>query len=233
MDFVQAASYAAALPQGRPDVAGVLYLLVCSQGFAVAWSDASRVVCSQPIAWDNPESGNILSRYVGTLYRPKMGLYQVDKTIKFDHLLQSEIKWRIQAKGVSYIGDRLRSSPAYGKQTFVWRAKRLEDLEEEDLTYIIKDCWANSSKRYREIDLYDKVRGVRGFAQMLVGEKIPELTTSDLHSGAAHDVPKRNKERLVLATSGDPLSHRSSLLQFFKAMYDVVQSASLDLFSLE
>jgi hypothetical protein len=96
------------------------------------------------------------------------------------------------------------------------------------------------------------VRDVRGFARVLVGEKVmveaqegkepTALQTSTLHSGkdspvakatGAGDVPKREKERLVLATTGDPLSHRSSLLQFFKAMYDVVQSASLDLFSLE
>jgi hypothetical protein len=54
-DLNQAASYATVLPLARPDVAGVLYFVVCKTGFVVAWSDASRIVCT------NFKNGTILN----------------------------------------------------------------------------------------------------------------------------------------------------------------------------
>jgi hypothetical protein len=139
-----------------------------------------------------------------TLYNPLEDLPQVDSTVQLRHG-KGVVDWKIKADGVWYIGKRLRSSPAYGKQTFVWTATQEGGSNN---TYIIKDCWANSSKRYREVKLYEKVWGVRGFAQKLMkegkGDEIePELTTSALHSGensvvkcAKGPVPIRKKERI-------------------------------------
>jgi hypothetical protein len=118
-DLIQAASYATVLPHGRPNLAGVLYLLVCKTGFVVAWSDASRIVCSQFKEWDD-QNAQILFRYVLTLYDPVEGLPQVDTTVQLRRHDNGEFDWRIKAGGVWYIGEILRSSPAYGKQTTVW-----------------------------------------------------------------------------------------------------------------
>jgi hypothetical protein len=190
-DLIQAVGYASTCPEGRPEVAGMLYLIVCSEGYVLAWSDASRVVHSDYVNWSDKDWLNCLYRYVCTLYQPVPSLTQVDKTIELVEQVEgtNDIWWRIMANKECFLAKKLHSTPAYGKQTFVWitqpeMPKDLKNGENHKLqTYIIKDSWPNVSRRYREIDLYDKVKGVRGFAQL-------RESTSKLEGTRRHPYPE-------------------------------------------
>ena len=141
-DIIQSRGYASRMPESRPDLAGVLYIVACKKEVKFCWSDASRAVQSPSLRWfaeDKDEFDDntlkYLFRFVKTLYTPLPDFTQIDPTVRLVSGDDEKIaKWAVKIKGTNetFIGTRLCSSPAYGRQTYVMKAHKYDDGESSD-----------------------------------------------------------------------------------------------------
>ena len=105
------------MPESRPDLAGVLYIVACKKEVKFCWSDASRAVQSPSLRWfaeDKDEFDDntlkYLFRFVKTLYTPLPDFTQIDPTVRLVSGDDEKIaKWAVKIKGTNetFIGTRL------------------------------------------------------------------------------------------------------------------------------
>ena len=136
-DNNQSRGYASHMPEARPDLTGVLYLIMSKEKCRICWSDVSSAVQGLSFPWfieGRDEFDDValqyLFRFVKTLYTPLPEFTQIDPTVKFvdcDNDENPSWAFKLKGKAEEFVGTRLSSSPAYGRQTFVLRARKDDD----------------------------------------------------------------------------------------------------------
>ena len=123
--------------EAHPDLAGILCLITSKERCMICWSDASRAVQEPSFSWfveGKDEFDDValqyLFRLVKTLHTPLLAFTQIEPTIIFvncDDDKNPSCAFKLKVKVEELIGTKLSSSPAYGRQTFVLRARKDDD----------------------------------------------------------------------------------------------------------
>jgi len=231
---MQVVHYVDILMRYRPDKSRVLSLTSNQKSFAFYTADACGTNCSERFEWKT----NIphILRFIYTLYsRPHQ-----DPSFPLDQplLTERQPKWEF-----NFLNKRYRVSPFFarkgpGRRT--WLAAGTQ-VGTKDFR-VVKDMWRDVGRRYEEGALLDRIHAkgcVPGVVR--VAEKGPILTddrtplkTRPIHyrdGGQAADnsleVPSdaltREKQRLIMGSSGSRLSSCKTVLHFLKVMYDTLE----------
>ncbi|KAJ8507951.1 hypothetical protein ONZ45_g9729 [Pleurotus djamor] len=242
----------ALLMQARPDMITFYGLALPSLESATdKWlnTESYELRCSTAAGFDQHvyRSDNLipLTAYVHRLYgRRPVGMYDPSIVLEPSTLLHGAPRWKV------YIGPGKSKVYRNCKVTNVgWPWHRMTWVAETHASngnpILIKDAYRRRHGYFVEREIYDVLhdrdeaernmkcgdinqrytynRDVPGFCIILASLDVPCSGNHDIIR-VGEGVNERIKARLVMATSGEPLTKCTSVLAFAKAMYDVVQA---------
>ena len=244
----QAISYAWYIFEACPHVVGMYVLSTRPQYYQVIWADAAGAVSSPRYGWENLIP---LVSYVYSLYSPPKGHYLLDSTIEprvspggdlIKALLHKvgpekpQLKWNVTVNSRVYEDCRLIVwSGGFGRRTTVFQT---EPKNATEPCLVIKDMYRDEARRFSEKQIIDLIHSdgiVPGVVRLVAHEEVK----SSVHGGEATPIrtvgtvmhqgklAHRVRTRLLLGSSGEPLSRAKSLGDLLKAIYDTVESESL------
>ncbi|KAL0948323.1 hypothetical protein HGRIS_010911 [Hohenbuehelia grisea] len=227
----QCGTYLAYACQARPDVAAMYGVSFATTGYKILYNDAMDVTISDEINIDDLVP---LACYVYALYSPPDTHHTRDTSITLASRLFEEPRWNVEFKNVTYPNCRVRFvGPPHKRQTWI-------AVCEEPLA-VIKDSWWSDDRNWNEGELFSVLHekgAVPGWVQIRSEGVIPaqkrpgnpnpgNLSTFSLEMGKR----RKFKKRVVMSTYGEHLFRCGSVLEFLKAMYDVLEAhrfAALD-----
>jgi len=238
---MQVVHYVDTLMRYRPDKSRVLSLTGNQRSFVFYTADACGTNCSERFEW-KANLPHIL-RFIYTLYsRPHQ-----DPSFPLDQplLVEPQPKWEI-----NFFKEHYRVSPFFarkgpGRRTWLAVGTQVGANEFR----VVKDMWRDVGRRYEEGALIDRIHA-QGYVPgvVRVAEKGPILTddgtplkTRSIHhrdgdqaASNSLDMPSdaltREKQRLIMGSSGSRLSSCGTVLHFLKVMYDTLEG--MDMFFL-
>ncbi|KAL0948293.1 hypothetical protein HGRIS_010886 [Hohenbuehelia grisea] len=227
----QCGTYLAYACQARPDVAAMYGVSFAPTGYRILYNDAMGVTTSDEIDIDDLVP---LTCYVYALYSPPDTHHTRDTSITLASRLFEEPRWNVEFKNVTYRNCRVRFvGPPHKRQTWI-------AVCEEPLA-VIKDSWWSDDRNWNEGELFNvlhKKGAVPGWVQIRSEGMIPaQSTPNDPNPGNLSTFclemgrPRKFKKRVIMSTYGEHLSRCGSVLEFLKAMYDVLEAhrfAALD-----
>ncbi|KAL0948278.1 hypothetical protein HGRIS_010872 [Hohenbuehelia grisea] len=222
----QGGTYVAYACQARPDIPAMYGASFSPSGYTILYNDATGIEKSEEFSLNDL---NPLAQYVYALYSPPDSHDTRDTSITLSSRLFDAPRWTVEYQDVIYRDCRVTFVGAPHKRQ-TWIAVCDEPLA------VIKDSWWETGRNWDEGELFNVLHEdgtVPGWVQIRSCGRIPRkgkpgyLETFLRTMGAT----RKFKKRIIMSTFGEKLSRCGSVLEFLKAMYDVLEAhrfAALD-----
>ncbi|KAF8581021.1 hypothetical protein K439DRAFT_258862 [Ramaria rubella] len=202
--------YAESVLRHRPDKTNTICVTSNQYSYAFYALEPCGAHCSKEYHWG--EDMTDLFRYVYSLY---LSMHRDPTVLRAEH---DHRRWHVSLGDVIYDVSPVLSREGVGRRTWVGIGTVLGS--EPPIFRIVKDMWRGGQRRFEENALLRKVHKegcVPGVVRLVEG--------GTLHNVIAGTAPNiRTKHRLVMGSSGSPLSACGSVLQFLKVMYDALEA---------
>ncbi|KDQ29985.1 hypothetical protein PLEOSDRAFT_165664 [Pleurotus ostreatus PC15] len=217
----QCGAYLGYANQARPDMVGMYGLSVSPRGFQIQYSCPAGLATSGEFKW-TAHLGGILA-YVYTLYLPRTDFAPRDTTVSLAagrDILRPPL-WDID------VGDKVYRNC---KVQFVgqpwtrvaWVAEA--ETDDEEGPTVIKDSYCDVRTRFTEGDMY-KILHAEGAAPGFAAvDREHEVKYKGTPIATSAKQLTRIKTRLIMKTSGLPLTKCKNIVDFFKGMYDILEA---------
>lgn len=219
----QLVSDASRLLKARPDIVGTYALWASSDEYQIIWFDASGVVMSQVIPWDDLTP---LKQYIWSLYAPPESHTLFDKSITRQP--DGEDMWSVRiSTGEVYTNlTRTFVGSSYGRRTNVFTSSGTQAN-----FVIIKDSFPDDLHYGREVCALKIIHenGVfPGVVKLLRSEHDP---ASRIYTAPTHEAhssrTERSRDRFVMGSTGEGILMAKSVLDILKAIFDILESKKI------
>ncbi|CAL1717120.1 unnamed protein product [Somion occarium] len=225
----QAVSYACQHATSRLDMPGVYALFANVEGYRIIWFDASGVVKSPFVDWDQLA---LLEGYIRSIYIPPNNHHLWDPTISSPVILPdamgkgSKAHWTITYNGEEYNDCNPFFIPhAWGRRTTVF----MYEGDDHDFA-VIKDAYRDDARRFEEATLIKDIHSngiFPGVVRLLdsgnVNAKDDSAIVTARPADLDNNVIHRTKKRLIMGSRGSKLYEAKSVKDILKAVYDVLE----------
>ncbi|KAL0957645.1 hypothetical protein HGRIS_001427 [Hohenbuehelia grisea] len=217
----QCGTYLGYACQARPDIPAMYGVSFAPSGYIILYNDATGVENSKEFTLDDLKP---LAYYIYALYSPPDRHDTRDTSITLSSRLFDPPCWTIDFNGVIYRDCHVTFVGAPHKRQ-TWIAVCDEPLA------VIKDSWWDDGRNWDEGELFGLLHEkgpVPGWVQIRSTGRIPILRKDgpgylETFSNTMGCF-RKFKKRIVMSTYGQNLSRCGSVLEFLKAMYDVLEA---------
>ncbi|KAJ8703526.1 hypothetical protein PTI98_002143 [Pleurotus ostreatus] len=217
----QCGAYLGYANQARPDMVGMYGLSVSPRGFQIQYSCPAGLATSEEFNW-TAQLGGVLA-YICTLYLPRTDFAPRDTTISLatGRDILGPPLWDIDVGDKIYRNCKVQFvGQPWTRMTWVAEA----EADDKDGPTVIKDSYRDVRTPFKEGDMYEilhKEGSAPGFAAI---DREYEVKYKDTPITVSVKKLTRIKTRLIMKTSGLPLTKCRNIVDFFKGMYDILEA---------
>ncbi|KAI0807935.1 hypothetical protein C8Q74DRAFT_1230133 [Fomes fomentarius] len=224
--MAQALRYAYHHQQARPDKPAFICLSVKPAYYQILLSEPSGTVASPRFNWKDLGP---LASFLYSLYIPPPSHFYHDATIlksPFTHAGAStssiSVSWSITCHGEQYTDGKMMSAlgDAWGRRTAVFLIKDATGSH-----VVIKEYYWHHKRRFEESELLEAIHkdgDVPGVVRLKVYEDV-KYQGKTIQCGTEEGGNLRTKKRLFLYDYGHELLSATSVNEFLRAIYDVLE----------
>ncbi|CAL1717158.1 unnamed protein product [Somion occarium] len=229
----QAISYTCQHLEARPDMPGVYAIFANAKGYKIIWSDASGVVSSPFMSWNNQK---LLEGYIRSLYFPPKKHHLWDPSISAPILLPDpdpqasidsrKVHWTIKYNNKKYENciPLYVSRSTWGRRTAVFMFQ-----ENKGVFAVIKDAYRDDGRRFNEVTLLQDIHSEGIFPGVVRVIASGEVHTADgeaigtARSAVRGKIHHRTKKRLIMGSRGSKFYAAKSVKDLLMAIFDALE----------
>ncbi|KAI0767497.1 hypothetical protein C8Q74DRAFT_961623 [Fomes fomentarius] len=224
--MTQALRYAYHHQQARPDKPAFLCLTIKPAYYQILLSEPSGTAASPQYSWNELEP---LASFLYSLYLPPPSHFYHDTTISKSPLAFAgastssiSVSWSIGCCGEQYTDGKIMFAlgDAWGRRTTIFLIK-----DATGSRVVIKEYYWHHKRRFEESELLKAIHkdgDVPGVVRLKVYEDV-EYQGRTIQCGSEERGNLRTKKRLVLYDYGHELLSATSVNEFLRAIYDVLE----------
>ncbi|KAJ8703530.1 hypothetical protein PTI98_002147 [Pleurotus ostreatus] len=217
----QCGAYLGYANQARPDMVGMYGLSVSPRSFQIQYSCPAGLATSEEFNW-TAQLGGILA-YICTLYLPRTDFTPRDTTVSLatGRDILGPPLWDIDVGDTVYRNCKVQFvGEPWTRMTWVAEA----ETDDEEGPTVIKDSYCDVRTRFKEGDMYQILHAEGAAPGFAAVDRKYEVKYKDTPITVSMKECTRIKTRLIMKTSGLPLSKCKNIVDFFKGMYDILEA---------
>ena len=213
--WLQASHYSDTLLRYRSDKSYVLSMAANQKGFRLFYTDAFGGKCSEEYSWRTANAVRLLFKFVLTFYYFQESR---DATMMYLNPSTKHPRWSLSMSGGNYQVIPIFTRKGAGRRTWIALGTETGSSDSRGNLIIAKDMWRDEARRFEEDVLLEKAH-LNGFIPGVV--RLANKMHLDLN--VTEGKQQRTKRRIIMGSSGSPLSSCTSVLHFLKVIYDAVE----------